>query len=381
MDKYLVKRIEQILGIEIGDSSEIILGYGEWCIVILSEVLNKYLMEQNFLFNKPNFKKFKKEEINLNLNTKSLGVVEDLNSSFNKTAKGLKFNKTTILLKLDRLDNKKLDSDYEYFLERISFDNIKNKLRNNYTNKETENLKNSKDKLTIGKLSLRVKDTSFNYSLNEKIEKLFDNIYYSENKDYISNKKTEPINYNSGIETYNSNIKKNIDVLAFTLKNTIKDDLNNVEFLMNKENYLFGNSSKSNYSSTNESFISLREKLINCKAKKTESNHLLIEKKKSILNKEIKLEKINENLNSLTRKLNSIDENSPSNLKIKILDSINTMRKEIINLDLKLAVLDTVNIKSYICQLTNRADLKRFVNSKGLLLESELNGNLFDEQL
>lgn len=368
MDKYLVTRIEQTIGIDIGDSSELILGYGEWCVVILSEVLNKYLMEQNFSFNKPNLKKFKKEE---NLNLKN-GVVDDFNSSLNKTSKGLKFNKTNILLKLDRLDNKKLDSDYDYFIERVSLD--KRAKYNNKINNFEKNDNNYSNDL-IKSFKINIKEINYNYELNDNLENMFERVYLS-NKN--NNLNTDNLNL---IDKYNNNIKNNIDYLSPQLNYSIHNDVFVVDNLINRENHLFGNPSDKSKKLIDGSFSSLRESLINAKSRKTEYNHILIEKKQSIINKEKKLETINGRLNKMSNKLSSVDEKSPYNIKNKLINSINLLRKDIISIDLKNAILDTVSIKSHICQVTNHADLKKFINSKGILFESDLNGNLFDEHL
>ncbi len=67
------------------DNSKFINGYGEGICLILTQLLDKYLINQNFIFKKPKYDtKIQTEEV----------VVEEIKVETNRRFSGKKFNST-----------------------------------------------------------------------------------------------------------------------------------------------------------------------------------------------------------------------------------------------------------------------------------------------
>ena len=375
----IIKIIEDILNLKL-DSSEKLIGHGDWCVVILSHIIDFYLEKIiNFTFKKVSFKGLQKEEVNKQQNQ------FDFNTSIGKKEGKLKFNKTKIMEKLDRLDFKKLENDYIYFFEKVN-DCKKINVRNSFCTNITKNTKET----SATRTSLQSQYQSYNNSFFSSIN----GIKVAESKNFSSELDLETRNifdkfYDNFHDDEPANSIKKIKNIISTLKNEQNDlELKNQNLIpaLNKISYNISKNLNEISSLENRNFNSGNDKDYGCiqkeiskqQSKVKDLNCILIEKKQVVKNKEIKLIEINNSIETLNASSKINEEKIQKPFKIIAQDQIIQLKKEITHIEIKNRIYD-IKIKSLLREgiITKK---QKFQNNKfSVSLGSSINYNEVNE--
>mmetsp|Transcript_15743 Transcript_15743/g.16336 ORF Transcript_15743/g.16336 Transcript_15743/m.16336 type:complete len:759 (+) Transcript_15743:15-2291(+) len=357
---FLSTQIQEVVGLDIGGNIDFAEGFGDWCVVILSQILDKYLIEQNFSFAQPNYSKYKKES-----NTEiANGGVPDFNSSLvnRPGGKGYKFNKDKIMEKLGRLDNKKLDNDYEFFSTRIFNQAKPNTAFSHSHNNSQRDYKNEK----YISPTIRVNEDINSKAIDRQTELVFDSIYDSASN---TNKKRKysTIDIKSSLlelQTRNNSITESNQKLKVMFDTLILDSEEKAQKVSNLESHLFRDPTI---------FSAYKDKILLFKSSQKELQLSLAEKKQSTSMKEKKRLKISNNLDSLLSKINELEENLNQPKHAKLAEGIAKLKKEIGVLDLKNAIFNM--------NTTNMLALKKKLEEENVFKSSEFKGGLVNYKI
>lgn len=403
---YLIKELEVILLFSFSEHENILTGYGEWCLIIFSQLLDKYLIDRNYTFKKPNLDQLKK----LDLKESNLSAANQSNSPLIKSSamgasikekKGgkYKFDKTKIIQQLDKLDTNKLDSDFEYFTKLI----VKNQKFNDENDKT--NNKNVEDENKKKALLDQINNIDFEIFRNKEESKdskyKYFNVLRTECNNFNSkftNKKGNNINISNNTSTIfdigdfhkspnhkiklkvNSNSSMLLNKTTSSLKNsfcTFKQDglnifnpvLEYVEFqnvfiqsIKEKEKRIFKSDNLSNINDTVQNLNTLNKKI-------TEKSKSLNQIKANVKCLEHSISDKNEKINVFSNKINSIDPAIVEN-KNDIKQKINKLSKDILNISL-VSALKLVKLNSFYIYTSN--DINNVIR--------ENQEDLFDEEI
>lgn len=199
----------KLLKIEVIDLNKLTLGYGDNCIIILTQLLDRYLIDQNYTFVRPNFSNLK-ESNNL--------LYSNLNN----------FNFENIINKFIVSNIPKVNSNYSKPNNKKCVANEISKVSNSNSEESTNNTNCSKFIKFSDKIN---KNNHFSYNesnwfkeliaVNDKLENA-EKIIYNSNESYLNYRKSNII-YSTTQNNELDNLKTNINNYILSQEETIKD--------------------------------------------------------------------------------------------------------------------------------------------------------------
>lgn len=364
---YLTKELEAILLFSFSEHDNIIIGYGEWCLIIFSQLLDKYLIEKNYTFKKPKLEQLKKIELKDAINNSNSPLTKNslLGSSIKEKKGGkLKFDKSKIIQQLDKLDSNKLDNDHEYFSKLIQGQN-----EINIKVVEVENIINPSSNSSNIEI--------FQNFIFDKIDDMVDNKYkhlkllknecnkFNSKYNFNSNSNSDNL-FSKTTKTFLSVKSNKTNIASHSIKNPILNyvEIENIliQSIIDKEKRVFKNSDLSDINDKIANMNSTNKK-INDKTKtfnQIKANVKCLEH--NLKDKIEKIELINNKINSVEP---AVIENK-ENIKLKV----SKLTRDIINLSL-ITSLKLVRLNSFYVYTSKE------INNN--IIESY--DNLFDEEI
>ena len=296
--KKLLTQLKQ-LDIKIIDNSKLINGFGEAACLILTQLLDKYLISLNFSFSKPIFNNKKKKPIDLPINLEKDDRPKNSSSASNNT---VKTNNTLITTSTNEYTNN--NNDYNQDIEDKKFDlrgikvvsvdskTISNDLANFDRVLDIEYENQIKAKLSP------LEDVDFNlfFEISESIQNQLTSINKFDIRT-IANNELDHIKELNNIKNVKINEIKNYETVI-TTKKTLNEELDqNINNLNLKFNFPKENDTKFRMKN---SIDKINKEIVNLNIKNSLiSGKLLKEYKVSLdsaVDKDLKLVDINNNL-------------------------------------------------------------------------------------
>lgn len=230
------------MGIEVIDITKLPLGYGDDCIIILTQLLDRYLIDQNFTFHKPNF--------------------ESLNKAYHIQSKNFFFNFNNILDE-DFFNDKHINGISSN--ETTKANSLSQLSQANHLNKD------KKENSIINLNEYWFKELM---NVNDKLESSSRLIYEQEE---VSSTKTKYLAFNSSGSQNENSIKSLISDYIENEKVKIEEIQKKEKHCLNKDNMILSTYSKSGprINSTKKLYEELKSRIDSKSIELSEVSHKL----------------------------------------------------------------------------------------------------------